>query len=161
MLLKVSRNVTIDKNSPGGYAVGTTKNGKGRAVPISERLLSMLMELKHEREEELQVKLYPTTYIFSRAESPKMPLYPTTPTRWLKRFVEKNNLPDVSPHDLRHTAATLMIAVKGKEKMKDVQLILGHSDISITFKHYVGSNEESRRDTADGVEDLLSSSGRN
>lgn len=155
MLLNVSRNVTADKDSPNGYAIITPKSGKGRTVPISKRLLSMLMQLKCEREEKLQVKLFPTMYIFSRTDNPQMPLYVTTPTAWMRRFTKRNNLPPASPHDLRHTCATLMLAAKGKERMKDVQLLLGHSDIAVTLRHYAGSNEESRRDASEGLENLI------
>lgn len=153
--LNVNKNVTIDKDSPNKYSIITTKNDKGRAVPISDRLLSMLMQLKHEREEKLHVRLFPTMPIFSRTDNPKMPLYPSTPTKWQKRFVVRNNLPDASPHDLRHTCATLMLATKGEERIKDVSMILGHSDVAITFKHYVGSTEESRRDATEGIENLI------
>ena len=153
MQLNVSRNVTVDKNSPDGYAIITPKSGKGRVVPISERLLSMLMQLKREREEKLQVKLFPTMHIFSRTDNPQMPLYPTSPTAWMRRFTKKNNLPSISPHDLRHSCATLMLAAGAQ--MKDVQLILGHADVTTMLKFYVGSNEESRRDAAEGIESLI------
>lgn len=155
LLLNVRRNVTADKNSPDKYSIITTKNDKARVVPITERLLAMLMQLKHKREEELQVKLFPTMYIFSRTDNPQMPLYPTSPTAWMRRFVKRNNLPNVSPHDLRHTCATLMLEAKGKERMKDVQLILGHADVTTMLKFYAGSNEESRRDASEGLENLI------
>ena len=158
-LLKVSKNVTIAKDSTDGYAIGTPKSGKGRTVPISERLLAMLLKLKRDREEQLQVKLMPSTYIFCREAEPARPLYPTTPTRWMKRFVEKNNLPDVSPHDLRHTAATLMLA--SGAQLKDAQAIMGHADVGTMLRFYVGTSEQGQRNAINGTETLLAQGGHN
>ena len=102
LTITIRRNVTIDKNNPDGFTVGSTKTGKSRIVPISNRVYNLLMELKHEQEEQLQVKMAPSAFIFCRTADPQKPLYPTSPTKWLRRFVEKNGLPGISPHDLRH-----------------------------------------------------------
>lgn len=153
LTITVCKNVTIDKSAPEKYRVGSTKTGKSRVVPISPRVYGLLVQLKREREEQLQMKLMPTMFIFSRAENPQMPLYPTTPTRWLKRFIEKNNLPDASPHDMRHSAASL--AIEGGATLKQVQELLGHSNIATTAGFYVGLTEEAQRRTVEGIESLL------
>lgn len=158
MVLKVDKNVTIDKDSPDGYAITTTKTGKSRTVPIPERLLSMLLKLKRERETELQLKLMPTTFIFCRTGEPAKPLYLTSPTRWMKRFTERHGLKDVSPHDLRHTAATLMLA--GGAQLKDAQAIMGHADVSTMLRFYVGTSEQGQRNAISGTETLLQQGGK-
>lgn len=153
LTLSIARNVTVDKTNPNGFSVGSTKTDKTRIVPISRRVYILLMELKHEREKQLQMKLMPTMFIFSRPSNPQMPLYPTTPTRWLRRFVKKHNLPDVSPHDLRHTAATL--ALESGSSLKQVQELMGHADPSTTMQFYTGITEEAQRQTVEGIESLL------
>ena len=153
LTITVCRNITVDKNAPEKYKIGSTKTGKSRIVPLSTRVYGLLMQLKREREEQLQVKLMPATFIFCRDADPSRPLYPTSPTKWLRRFIEKNNLPDVSPHDLRHSAASL--AIEGGASMKEVQELLGHSNPSTTMGFYVGLTEQTRRRTVEGIERLI------
>ena len=98
----------------------------------------MLMELKAKREEDMQIKILPTStaYVFCKVDDPNVPMYPTAPTRWLSRFIARNNLPDVSPHDLRRTWATL--ANEAGINQKAMQCNLGHSDGSDTeSRHYI------------------------
>ena len=61
-------------------------------------------------------------------------------TKWFKKFLERNNLPPVTLHGLRHTHATLLIA-NGTD-YKTVSAILGHSQTSTTMNIYVHKNEE-------------------
>ncbi len=51
-----------------------------------------------------------------------------------KRFLKKAELPDIRFHDLRHTAATLMLQQGTHPKV--VQERMGHSDISLTLNTY-------------------------
>ena len=44
----------------------------------------------------------------------------------------------MSPHDLRHTCATLMLGAGAD--IKSIQEILGHSNSSTTLNFYVGSD---------------------
>lgn len=162
--LSVKRNVTVDKSSDLGYHVGKTKTGEERTVPISSRLNKMLTDLKAEREYQLSVKdengkvivavsILPNGYIFCRDGDPYMPCYPTEPTRWTAKFVKRHNLQNVSPHDLRHTAATL--ALEAGSDIKQVQELLGHKDPATTMQFYAGVTEEAKRRTVEGIESLI------
>lgn len=153
LTMHIERNVTIDRNAPEKYRVGSTKTGEDRTVPLSPRVYGLLMELKREQEERLQMKLMPTMFIFSRTTDPRKPIYPTEPTRWQRKFVKRHGLPDVSPHDLRHTAATL--ALESGADLKQVQQLLGHRDASTTMQFYTGVTEEAQRRTIEGIENLL------
>lgn len=153
LTVTVCKNVTIDKNAPEKYQVGSTKTGKARVVPLSTRVYGLLVQLKREWEEKMQVKMMPTAFIFCRDTDPYKPLYPTTPTRWLKRFIKKNNLPDTSPHDLRHSAASL--AIESGASMKEVQELLGHSNPATTMGFYAGLTEQTRRRTVERIESLI------
>lgn len=156
LTITVQRNVTIDKNSPDKLHVGTTKTGENRTVPISPRVFSLLAALKHEQQERFGAILMPTAYIFSSASDAYRPLYPTEPTRWQRKFTERHGLRPVSPHDLRHSAATL--ALEGGASLKQVQDLLGHSDPSTTMAFYAGVTEEAQRRTVEGIEHLLANS---
>ena len=150
--LHITRNVTIDRNSPDKICVGKTKTDEERIVPISQGLYALLMTHKHEQQKKHGV-LFPNAFIFCSALDPYKPIYPTEPTRWQSKFVKRNNLPKVSPHDLRHTAATL--ALESGADLKQVQELLGHKDPSTTMGFYTGVTEEAQRRTIEGIESLI------
>lgn len=151
--LHIERNVTHDKEAENGLHVGKTKTGEARTVPVSSRLCGMLLRFKQEQQERFQVFLLPTAYIFSNETDPYRPIRPDSITQHIKRFVARNKLKDVSPHDLRHSAATL--ALEAGADLKDVQTLLGHKDPSTTLKFYTGVSEEKQRRTVEGIESLI------
>lgn len=151
--LSVVRNVTLDKDAPGGLHVGKTKTGESRVVPISARLCSMLQQFKREQEERYQAHLLPLSFVFCNELDPYKPIRPDSVTKHVRKFVEANKLPNMSPHDLRHTAASL--ALEAGADLKDVQTLLGHKDASTTLSFYVGVSEEKQRRTVEGIESLI------
>lgn len=152
MTIRVERNVTVDRNSPDKYHVGSTKTDEERIVPITQNVLLLLDQLRKEQES-LHGVTFPRAFIFCRATDPYAPIYPTEPTRWQRKFTERHNLPQVSPHDLRHTAATLAMAAGANAK--EVQILLGHSDVETTLGFYTGVLKEAERRTVQGIENLL------
>ena len=164
LTLAVRRNVTVDKTSVERYHVGENKDKEERTVPISKRLYDMLIALKAEREDNMSDKdkngktinkatILPNGYVFCRDGYPYIPCYPTEPTRWTAKFVKRNGLHNVSPHDLRHTAATL--ALESGNDIKQVQELLGHRDPATTMQFYAGVTEEMKRGTVEGIESIL------
>ncbi len=151
--LSITRNVTVDNYSPEKYHIGNTKTGESRTVPLSPRVYSMLVKFKEEQEKRLGGKLLPSAFIFCSAESGYKPIYPTEPTRWQSKFVVRHNLPKVSPHDLRHTAATL--ALESGADLKQVQQLLGHKDPATTMQFYAGVTEEGQRRAVEGIESII------
>ena len=72
---------------------------------------------------------------------------PSAITRHMKRFIKSAGLPDVSPHDLRHTCASLLLS-SGAD-IKSVQEILGHADASTTLNFYVKTDLRQMRVATD------------
>ncbi len=158
--ITISRNVTFSR---GKIIVDTPKSSRSnRTLPITPGLVSLLKEWQSAQLTEWQgltvntkvtAMLAPKAYVFGSEIDPYAPMFPHTPTRWLKSFIKKHGLPDVSPHDLRHTAGSLMLA--SGATIKDVQDTLGHADPSTTLKFYAGTTPESLRKAADGLAALL------
>ena len=164
LTLSVVRNVTIDKNQDSGFYIGKTKTGESRVVPISQRVCDLLTDLKNEREVQLSPKdkdgniitrvvLPSSGFIFCRKDDLFSPVRPDSVTRKTRQFIEKNHLPDMSVHDLRHTAASL--ALESGADLKQIQELLGHKDPSTTMAFYLGLSEETKRRTVEGIESLI------
>lgn len=71
------------------------------------------------------------------------PIEPQNYTRAFQRLCAKYQIRRIRLHDLRHGVATLLKDLGVPDK--DVQLIMGHSNISITQKIYQHDTMESRR----------------
>ena len=153
LILTVARNVTLDKNSDNKIYIGETKGKEIRKVPLSSRVYGLLMQLKAEQCEKYGAIMLPSAFIFCRDNDPYLPCYPTEPTRWQSKFVKRHGLKNVSPHDLRHTAATL--ALESGADLKQIQQLLGHKDAATTMDFYTGISEESQRKTVEGIESLI------
>jgi hypothetical protein len=125
---------------------------EARTIPMSPRVYDLLQKFRAEQTE-LFGKVEDTDFIFCSPESAQQPIYPTVPTKWQARFVERNKLPHVSPHDLRHTAATL--ALESGASLKQVQMLMGHSNPATTMQYYTGVTEEAQKRTVEGIENLL------
>lgn len=151
--ITIQRNVTVDRNSPSKFHIGKTKTGEIRTVYITPRILALLEELKREQQERYSAILLPSSFVFCRTDSPYVPLYPTSATAWLDEFTNRVHMRKISPHDLRHSAASL--AIEAGADLKDVQELMGHSDIGTTAKFYIGLTEEKKRRTVEGIERLL------
>lgn len=68
-----------------------------------------------------------------------LPMHPDSVTDWVSKFVAKYNLPNFSPHSLRHTHASLLI--NNGLNVASVSKRLGHANPSITLKIYTHSFE--------------------
>ena len=83
-------------------------------------------------------------------------LSPDTLSTWFKKFVRKNNLPDIHYHNLRHTAATLLIA--GGADIATVSKRLGHADKTTTLNIYTHAIKSADKAAADMLHDILTKS---
>ena len=81
------------------------------------------------------------------------PMNPDSLTDWTSKFVKRNHLPHFSPHSLRHTHATLLIA-EGVS-IPTVSRRLGHSSIATTSKIYVHAIQSADEIASDIIDDKL------
>jgi integrase len=73
--------------------------------------------------------------------------------RRFKQLLKYGSLPDIRIHDLRHTAATLLLA--GKVNPKVVSEMLGHASVSITLDIYSHVIPDMQQDAAATLEHAL------
>jgi integrase len=86
-------------------------------------------------------------------------LHPDRVTDLFERLVTASGLPPIRLHDLRHVAATLMLA--GGADMKTVQEMLGHSSITITMDIYASVLPELAKEAAEAAAKLVPRQFRN
>jgi integrase len=67
--------------------------------------------------------------------------------------LEKADLPDIRFHDLRHSAATLLLSLGVHPKV--VQELLGHTQISMTMDIYSHVLPSMQHDAVSKLNDLL------
>lgn len=161
-MLNIRRNVGIDTTNKAetdpakkihvGQLKGRDKD-ESRKVGVSQYVIDLLDQYKDAQEKEYGVTFLPTAYIFCRDGRPELPIYPTEPTRMMSKYIKRHKLPNMSPHDLRHTAGYL--AIESGASVKEIQAMLGHKDPALSLKFYVGITEKTQQKTADGIESIL------
>lgn len=128
-MLKRRINVEVNAVEVGGkIEVGTPKNHKKRSVPFPRFLsepLAAACEGKHR--DDLVFPGPDGGYLRSaRIHEDNQ--------SWFAGAVKRSGVPRITPHDLRHTAASL--AVSADANVKAVQRMLGHSSAAMTLDVY-------------------------
>jgi integrase len=126
--LKVTRSVS---EINGQMIWSTPKTHQSRDVPIGRFLADLLAE-------EIASK-GPQDLLFPSPEGA-----PLRSGHWRRRVwspaVARTGLGELTPHDLRHTAASL--AISSGATVKHVQRMLGHKDAAMTLNVYAGLFED-------------------
>lgn len=130
-----------------GVYLDTPKSGKVRTVDIDPAITAMLRELRNQ-----QADKGISHYVFTQEDSPE-PMHPQSPTRYLKRFSTRYGTPDMHPHKLRHSFAS--VAITNGADIASVSEMLGHADKAVTLRMYTHADEESMRRASNIFRDAL------
>ena len=131
-LMRINRNVTYTTKS--GSVVGEPKTENGyRTIPIAAKTLELLEKYKL-----AEAPAANNDFLFHSEESKTLPRDPSYITKHMKKLMRRLELPNMSPHDLRHTCASLLL--QGGADIKSVQDILGHADARTTLNFYARSD---------------------
>jgi integrase len=128
-MLRRRINVTVNAVEVDGVIeVGTPKTHKRRSVPFPELLGRPLARLCEDKS--------PDDLVFADEHGQHLRRTRTNEASrgWFTRAVARAGLPTMTPHDLRHTAASL--AVSSGANVKAVQRMLGHASASMTLDVY-------------------------
>jgi len=86
-------------------------------------------------------------------QSDGKPINPQTINKWLADFLERNGLPKLTPHSLRHTFATLQIAA-GVD-LKTIQARGGWADGDTPMKIYAHAIKSAAEAATDALDQIL------
>lgn len=137
-----------------------TKTGRGRAIPLSNRVLPFLEEHRskqNEHKENIGATYEDHDLIFANENGGFADLHNIV-SRHFKHLLISAGLPPIRLYDLRHSHATLLLA--SGEHPKVVQERLGHSSVTLTldtYTHVLPAMQEKatqRLDTLLGVRHL-------
>jgi integrase len=134
--------------------IATPKSGKSRSVALGTVAVSALREhRKRQAQEQLLVggDWRDLGLVFSTEFGDF--LSPTTLRLALRRTLTRARLPIIRFHDLRHSAATLMLSRGVHPKMASE--MLGHSTIAITLDLYSHVTANMQRQAADAIDAAL------
>lgn len=144
--MTIELNVTY--TSKDGIVVSTPKTSRSiRTIPLMPSVLYMLAQLREQRQQENVGVEINDSFVFHGSGSIFAPRDPAAVTQRVKRFMKTHNLPDMSPHDLRHSCATLLL--NSGADIKSVQAILGHTNASTTLNFYVKGDMQQMREATD------------
>jgi len=138
----------------GCYTKPPKNDSSLRQIAMPEAVMSLLKAYKAEQNEHrlsLGDKWQGSTKVFTTWEGKDC--YPGWASHWWKRFLERNNLPPLRLHGLRHTAATLLIA-EGLPVV-NVAKRLGHSRTSTTTDIYAMALKSRDNQAADTMEFII------
>lgn len=154
--LQVNHSLTHTKKYGLQLTAPKTESSR-RTVSIPRYLLEEMKRYKHHKNQErIQAdELWEGGehfFLFSTWNG--KPFYPSTPRTWWSRFIKRTNFKYIRLHDLRHTAATLLI--NEGEHAKNISARLGHADIKTTLNIYSHYLQEADERVADKLDALFS-----
>lgn len=122
----LKRRLTVAENAVqigARHAVGQTKGKMVRSVPVPEFVLTEISGLCRGKDAD--------ELVFSDG---KYLLRPKSSNGWFKKAVDRAGVQSITPHDLRHSAASL--AVSAGVNVLALARMLGHKDPSVTLRVY-------------------------
>lgn len=124
----LKRRITVHENAVQlgvDHAVGPTKGRKARSVPVPAFVLTELSTQCTGKA--------PTDLVFSGPDGNYLPR-PKSVGGWFAGAVKRANVQRITPHDLRHSCASL--AVSAGVNVLVLQRMLGHTSAKVTLDTY-------------------------
>lgn len=152
-LLRVRR--ALQRRRGGGLVFADPKTQRSkRTIPLPAQLADALRDhyARQEQERTAAGSLWRgSPCVFTTPIG--TPVDPRNDFREFKKLLDRGGLPSVRLHDLRHTAASLLLAQNVPARV--VMEILGHSQIGLTMNTYSHVAPEVSREAADRMAGVL------
>jgi integrase len=149
---------SVEKTKTGGVALKPTKTGKVRALPIGQTLVEAFRSAKASQNS-VRLAAGPMYVdqglVFAREDGSIWD--PDGFTSAFRKVVAKAGLPDMGPHALRHTSASLLLAEGVHPKV--VAERLGHSRVGVTLDTYSHAVASLQKEAAERIDQVLHSLG--
>ena len=127
------------------------KSGKARTVHLTRETAALLEQLRREQRKDClrSGKLWSSQHFVFGTNGTM--LHPTTPTKWWRGFLQRNNMANHPLHALRHTSATLLLS--GGVDIKTVSARLGHSSLEVTqlYLHLIGDADQKAAEVLESI----------
>lgn len=120
-----------------GVYLDTPKSGKVRTIDVDPEIIGLLRELRLEQSREA------ISPFVSRSRTVPNPCIRSLRPAICRSSPRSAGVPDLHPHKLRHTFAS--IAITNGADVASVSEKLGHSDKAITLRMYTHADQESIR----------------
>lgn len=145
---------TATRAADGRFTVGEPKGGRSRQVALAPEAIAALRRHRA-RQAERRLRLgalwQDPGLVFDRGDGSGL-THQAVGER-MRRRVARLGLPPIRFHDLRHSAATLLLEMGVHPKI--VSELLGHAGISITMDRYSHVTEAMHREAAGQLGELL------
>ena len=128
-----------------------------RTISVSNNIIKLLNRYKiFQKKQQIKIgdKWNDTGYIFTAWDG--SPLHPDTISGWFRKLIKKHNLPNISIHSLRHTAATMLL-MNGLP-VKAVSSRLGHANAVTTSTIYSHALQSADEKAAEIMDDIMAGS---
>jgi integrase len=152
--LRVSQQLQRVKQAEGGkaFVLQTTKTKAGeRVLQLDAELTDLLREHRRVQDEELALRgeRWKNTLNLVFVTDTGAPIHFSDLVKQFKSALKKAKLPTIRFHDMRHTAATLMLA--DSVPLVTVSKILGHSSPAITAVIYAHALDDQKASAIAGL----------
>lgn len=151
----ITINHTAVSNVGGVIYADTTKTKASlRTLPLTDSVRDYLLKLKayqEAMEQQFGDCYHKSEYVCTYDDGREIP--PDYVTHKFAKILAKSDLPKIRFHDLRHSAASLL--VNSDFNLKEVQEWLGHSDISTTGNIYSHLQYSAKINMANRFNELL------
>jgi integrase len=128
-----------------------------RLLCFDKNIMTMLLEYRSHQMKKAQTLGskwdYSTGAIFTSLKKPGNFLNPNTLRNWLKRFLQKHGLPEMSPHKFRHTAISLQL--QAGISVPDVAKRAGHSRPDVTLSFYAHTMKNNDKHCCEAVTKVM------
>ncbi len=151
--IEISNNLLYDPKN-GIYETTPKTDGSNRFVKLPAQTMALLKEWQTYCK---QLRLMngdrwqETGFVFIQDDG--RPMHPDSVSKWLVPFCEKNGIPKVTAHALRHTAASILI--DSGASIVAVSKRLGHSQTSTTVNTYAHQIRKADEAAADSLADVI------